>query len=219
MSKTIKDLKDLSVVRGCACYRHSGLTDLKRTRDVFSVARTMARDRPSLYGEVPFFFRSAGACPPRSSSVGETSRSRCLRGRRDLPVSTIGTRMSLLPRYRDKDVPPTGESKSTKRFIKPQQFFSDAAPIIISFHARAALFAESAPKRCIGEQPKHRFCKRFRFIGNENFPPRYPGLTPPRRRWLKRQPCPSPMPQGFSGACRFRCATARQTQSPVQNTV
>ena len=25
----------------------------------------MARDRPSPYGEGPFFYRSAGACPPR----------------------------------------------------------------------------------------------------------------------------------------------------------
>ena len=39
----------------------------KRTRDVFFVARTMARDRPSPYGEGgAFFARSAGACPPRS---------------------------------------------------------------------------------------------------------------------------------------------------------
>ena len=40
-----------------------GPTDLKRTRDVFSVARTMARDRPSPYGEVPFFFVSRGTGP------------------------------------------------------------------------------------------------------------------------------------------------------------
>ena len=38
----------------------------KRTRDVFCVARTMARDRPSPYGEVPFFSRRAWACPPRA---------------------------------------------------------------------------------------------------------------------------------------------------------
>ena len=49
--RTIKDLKDLSVLRGCACYRHSGPTDLKRIRDVFSIARAMARDRPSPYDE------------------------------------------------------------------------------------------------------------------------------------------------------------------------
>ena len=50
--------------RVAACYRHSGLTDLKRTRDVFSVARTMARDRPSLYGEgVAFFFVARGPVP------------------------------------------------------------------------------------------------------------------------------------------------------------
>ena len=54
--KHIKDLKDLSVLSVCACYRHSGPTDLKRIRDVFSVARTMARDRPSPYGEGRRFF-------------------------------------------------------------------------------------------------------------------------------------------------------------------
>ena len=37
LSKSIKDLKDLRVLRVRACYRHSGLPDLKRTRDVFSV--------------------------------------------------------------------------------------------------------------------------------------------------------------------------------------
>ena len=67
LAKSIKDLKDLRVLRGRACYRHSGPTDLKRTRDVFSVARAMARDRPSPYGEGwRFFYRSAGACPPRT---------------------------------------------------------------------------------------------------------------------------------------------------------
>ena len=43
LAKSIKDLKALSILRVCACYRHSGPTDLKRTRDVFSSARTMAR--------------------------------------------------------------------------------------------------------------------------------------------------------------------------------
>ena len=77
LSKAIKDLKDLRVPRSLTCYRHSGPTDLKRTRDVFSVARTVARDRPSPYGEgVAFFYRSAGACPPRAlkcacTDVGE----------------------------------------------------------------------------------------------------------------------------------------------------
>ena len=56
MAKSIKDLKALRVLRGCACYRHSGPTDLKRTRDVFSVARTLARDRPSPYDEGAAFF-------------------------------------------------------------------------------------------------------------------------------------------------------------------
>ena len=47
LAKTIKDLKDLSVLQVAECYRHSGPTDLKRTRDVFYLARTMARDRVS----------------------------------------------------------------------------------------------------------------------------------------------------------------------------
>ena len=55
MSKSIKDLKDLSVLRGHAGYRHSGPTDPKRRSDVFSVVRTLARDRPSPYGEGCFF--------------------------------------------------------------------------------------------------------------------------------------------------------------------
>ena len=64
LAKTIKDLKDLRVPRGGAFYRHSGPTDLKRTRDVFSVARTMARDRPSPYDEgAAFFHRRAGPVP------------------------------------------------------------------------------------------------------------------------------------------------------------
>ena len=36
LAKTIKDLKDLRILRGRACYRHSGPTDL---RDVFFVGR------------------------------------------------------------------------------------------------------------------------------------------------------------------------------------
>ena len=56
MAKSIKDLKALSVLRDRACYRHSGPTDLKRIRDVFPVARVMARDRPSPYGEGARFF-------------------------------------------------------------------------------------------------------------------------------------------------------------------
>ena len=65
MAKIIKDLKDLRVLRRRAGYRHSGPTDLKRTRDVFSVARTMARDRPSLYGERMAFFIVARGPVPR----------------------------------------------------------------------------------------------------------------------------------------------------------
>ena len=44
LAKTIKDLKDLRALRVAGCYRHSGPTDLKRRREVFSVARTMAKE-------------------------------------------------------------------------------------------------------------------------------------------------------------------------------
>ena len=64
LANAIKDLKDLSVLRGRACYRHSGPTDLKRTRDVFSVARAMARDRPSPYGEGGGVFSDASFLGP-----------------------------------------------------------------------------------------------------------------------------------------------------------
>ena len=76
MAKPIKDLKDLRVLRRRACYRHSGPTDLKRTRDGFSGARTMARETrsdarvasegPSPTGTHAVFSRSAGDRPPRS---------------------------------------------------------------------------------------------------------------------------------------------------------
>ena len=47
LAKPIKDLKDLRVLRVWACYRHSGPTDLKRTRNVFPLARAMARETRS----------------------------------------------------------------------------------------------------------------------------------------------------------------------------
>ena len=59
----IKDLKDLNALQIAECYRHSGLTDLKKTKTIiFIVARgpvprdlpvdrSTARDRPSPYGE------------------------------------------------------------------------------------------------------------------------------------------------------------------------
>ena len=55
----------------------------------------MARDKPSPYGtRNGLFLRCAGACPPRSRPVGETSWSRC----------NFGTRMSLLPGRKDLPV-------------------------------------------------------------------------------------------------------------------
>ena len=91
MAKSIKDLKDLRLLRRRACYRHSGPTDLKSTRDVFSVVRTMARDRPSPYGEGGL---SAAAAPGYC----------------------IETRRSLLPGmhrlHRDREVSPTGGTEA-----------------------------------------------------------------------------------------------------------
>ena len=69
-AKSIKDLKDLRVLRGRACYRHAGPKGPEEKGETFFIVvrgpvprdRSMARDRPSHYdeGEV-FFHRSAGA--------------------------------------------------------------------------------------------------------------------------------------------------------------
>ena len=62
LAKPIKDLKDLRVLRVHACYRHSGPKGPEEHKRRFSLARAMARDRPSPYGEgAAFFYRSAGA--------------------------------------------------------------------------------------------------------------------------------------------------------------
>ena len=73
--QNIKDLKDLNVLRVRACYRHSGPTDLKRTRAVFPVREGWRGPvpRPTLRAAV--FYRSAGACPPRSPSSSYVFRS------------------------------------------------------------------------------------------------------------------------------------------------
>ena len=65
LAKPIKDLKALSVLHRRAGYRHSGPKDLKRTRDGFSVARTMARNRPSPYDE-------GGFLPPYCIETGRS---------------------------------------------------------------------------------------------------------------------------------------------------
>ena len=76
LAKPIKDLKDLSVLHNLTCYRHSGPTNLKRTRDVFSVARAMARDRQPHYGKSGRSgYHSAGACPRRALSSRYVFRS------------------------------------------------------------------------------------------------------------------------------------------------
>ena len=97
MAKSIKDLKALSVLRGCAGYRHSGPTDLKSTRDVFSVARTMARDRPSPYDEGGTF---CCRCPGRRAALLH----------RDQEVSP-----TVL--HRDRAVSPTGRIVLGRRDI------------------------------------------------------------------------------------------------------
>ena len=63
-SKPIKDLKDLRALQVAECYRHSGLTDLKR-RFFRSANWRGPVPRPTVKGR--FFYRSAGACPPRAS--------------------------------------------------------------------------------------------------------------------------------------------------------
>ena len=45
MSKPIKALKDLRVFRGCACYRHSGPTDLREQATFFFVLLSVVCDR------------------------------------------------------------------------------------------------------------------------------------------------------------------------------
>ena len=66
LAKTIKDLKDLSVLRDRDAIDIQVLKDLKRTRDVFSGARTLARETRSHASHNTLAYRSAGACPPRS---------------------------------------------------------------------------------------------------------------------------------------------------------
>ena len=107
LAKSIKDLKDLSILRGCACYRHSGPTDLKRTRDVFSLARAMARGtlshaRVACEGPRPTVKGAAAAAPVGAPPYCiETRRSllrgiACIETRRSLLQASIETRRSLL---------------------------------------------------------------------------------------------------------------------------
>ena len=90
LAKAIKDLKDLSVLRGRAGYRHSGPTDLKRTRDIFSVARTMARETRSQA-------RVAGE-GPRPTMKGLSAAAPL----GDAPSYCIETGRSLLPGKRNR---------------------------------------------------------------------------------------------------------------------
>ena len=64
---TIKDLKDLSIHRTAAFYRHAGP---KGPEEVFFAGRTIAGDRPSRYGlqgRLPF---TVGRGPvPRHASI------------------------------------------------------------------------------------------------------------------------------------------------------
>ena len=56
LAKPIKDLKDLRVLRVHACYRHSGPKGPEEHKRRFSLARAMARDRPSPYVKGRRFF-------------------------------------------------------------------------------------------------------------------------------------------------------------------
>ena len=56
LAKAIKDLKDLRVLRVHACYRHSGPKGPEEHKRRFSLARAMARDRPSPYVKGRRFF-------------------------------------------------------------------------------------------------------------------------------------------------------------------
>ena len=76
-AKTIKDLKDLRALRGCACYRHAGPKGPEEKEETFFTvsrgtgprerqiagARTLARDRPSPYGEGDVFSYRGGQAP------------------------------------------------------------------------------------------------------------------------------------------------------------
>ena len=111
LAKHIKDLKDLRALRDCAGYRHSGPTDLKRTRDVFSIARTMARDRPSPYGNAHRFFTVArGPVPRERWSARARTMARDRVSHRPTMKGTFyhrgpGRRAALL--HRDQEVSPT----------------------------------------------------------------------------------------------------------------
>ena len=115
-----------------------GSTDLKRTRDVFSLARTMARDRPSPYGNARRFFPVARGPVPRERWIARTramardrpspydeGRAFCRRGlgRRGALLHRDAGRLSYgcasfrvggtsLSRYahRDGEVSPTGKA-------------------------------------------------------------------------------------------------------------
>ena len=78
-AKSIKDLKDLRVLRGRACYRHAGPKGPEEKRETFFTvvrgpvprdrwiarARAMARDRPSPYVKRKRFFIVARGTGPR----------------------------------------------------------------------------------------------------------------------------------------------------------
>ena len=66
-AKSIKDLKDLRVLRGRACYRHAGPKGPEEKGETFFIVvrgpvprdRCMARDRPSHYVKGRRFFTVA----------------------------------------------------------------------------------------------------------------------------------------------------------------
>ena len=68
LAKPIKDLKDLRVLRVCACYRHSGPKGPEENKKrFFSSADDGEGQALALrWKKETLIYRSAGACPPRS---------------------------------------------------------------------------------------------------------------------------------------------------------
>ena len=136
LAKPIKDLKALRLLRVCACYRHSGPTDLKRTRDVFSVARTMARGTRSharVACEGPSPTVKAGFSPP----VARGPVPRDLSPSAENARSPEATDVCCSDRCMARDRPsPYGESGNQAWRGKP--------PRMRVWHARAQALREGA---------------------------------------------------------------------------
>ena len=106
MAKSIKDLKDLRVLRRRAGYRHSGPTALKRTRDVFFVLHSVVCDRlitnssgsgdPELQGLAHERWRGTGLAPTMKGGLFAAAAPG------GAPPYCIETGRSLLPGKRNR---------------------------------------------------------------------------------------------------------------------